>query len=394
MKIAHLISQYYPHIGGAEICVHNVASKLVEMDCEAVVVTTTPPSPDHPDLPYPVERLHPKTNGILARMPRLGGWLLRRQLEKLQKRHSFDLWQVTMGWPIGVHTVRFFKDSGIPCVLRCCGEDIQKVPEINYGYRLDNITDRAIRTAYPQFDAFVALTPTVEQEYLELGIPNDKIRIIPNGADTAGFAMTQPSSELRKRFGAKGKLMILTTGRYHPKKGFDLIPEIASKLKSSGFDFSWVVAGPGTSNLARKYPAAAENGVVCSEDFTRSDSDDAFSLPPKSLVALYKTADVYALPTLVETFGMVLVEAMAAGLPILTTTAPGVDDVIADGETGLKAPPGNPTGFAEALERLLKDNALRNSLGEQAQAEAKARYDWNIVTQSYLDLYKATIDTL
>jgi len=392
MKIAHLISQYYPNIGGAEICVHNVCAELAAAGHEPVVVTTTPsPSGGTPPLPYPIERLHPRTNGLLRRIPFIGQAFLHHKLATLQNKYGFDLWQVTMGWPLGVAAVDFFQKRSIPSVLRCCGEDIQKFPEIGYGYRLDPKVDSKTSDKYPLFDAFVALTPAVEREYLDLGIPENKIDIIPNGADTAKFADTASSEELRAKFAAEGKTLILTTGRYHPKKGFDLIPEIAARLKAKGKNFIWVVAGPGTKRLLEKFPDAAASGVVCSEDFMKPNGVDAFSLPPPSLIELYKTADIYALPTLIETFGMVLVEAMAATLPIVTTTAPGVDDVVKHERTGLKTPTNDTTAFANAIIDLIDNDALRGKLADNALKEARSKYDWGVVTGKYLQLYETTI---
>lgn len=396
MKIAHLIAQFYPNIGGAEICVHNVCRSLKESGHEAVVITTSLPADPAPDLPYKMIHLWNRTCGLLRRIPFIGKFYLHKQLRKLQKEHGFDLWQVTMGYPLGVYAVDFFKKNNIPCILRCCGEDIQKFPQIGYGYRLDENIDSLAKNSYPRFDGLVALTETVKKEYNEMGIEDENIKIIPNGADFAKFAKIRQDKnricEIRKKYNAENKKLILTTGRYHPKKGFDQIPSIAKLLKEKGIDFIWMVAGPKISELRNKFPQCEELGVVCSEDFTKSDSEDAFSLPPDSLVELYCAADIFVLPTLIETFGMVLVEAMAGGLPIVTTDAPGVKDVIDEGVNGLKAETANIEVITNTVEKVLNDKELAEKLSSKALEMAENIYDWKTVTDKYLDFYKQLTD--
>ncbi len=387
MKIAHLIPQFYPVLGGAEICVHSVCQSLAAAGHEAVVVTTTPPPDSEPPLPYTIIRLSRKTGGMFRRLPVMGRQYLLWRLAALQKAHRFDLWQVTMGYYLGVHAVDFFQQEKIPCVLRCCGEDIQTFPEINYGYRLDPTVDEIVKRQYPKFDGFVALTPSVRDEYLALGVNPEKIKIIPNGVDLDRFRRTPPNQSMRKSLaGQEGKL-ILTVGRYHPKKGFDLIPEIAKALKEKKIPFTWLLVGRENDALAAKYPQLGSLGIHIITNTESGNSADSFSLPSTALVELYKTADVFAFPTLLETFGMVLVEAMAAGLPIVTTDAPGVRDVITDGVDGVKVKAGAVHAFADALADVLT-NPRRAAALAAGSRNAAVRYDWKTVTNSYLDFYQ------
>ena len=127
---------------------------------------------------------------------------------------------------------------------------------------------------------------------------------------------------------------------------------------------------------------------MTTENFITSDAD-VFDLPPKQLVELYATADVYVLPTLIETFGMVLVEAMAAGLPIVTTDAPGVCDVIDGDVTGIKTPVGNVELMADKIIELFKDATLIERLSSNALKQALSSYDWDFVTNQYIAFYEA-----
>ncbi len=160
MKIAHLIAQFYPHLGGAEVCIHNVAGYMASEGHDTTVVCTTLPPAKAPECKYRTIHLPARTCGLLRRIPFLGYAHLSWQMRRLQRKFKFDLWQVTMGYPLGCHAWRTLKAMGVPGVLRCCGEDIQVMPEIDYGYRLDRKCDALIRRSYPNYDSYIAITPT------------------------------------------------------------------------------------------------------------------------------------------------------------------------------------------------------------------------------------------
>lgn len=394
MKIAQLIPQFYPHVGGAEVCIHNICSKLSEMGHEAVVITTSKAPENPPNLPYKIEYLWSKTCGMFRRLPWfIGNLYLDYELARLQKKYSFDLWQVTNGWPLGAFAIDFFKAHKIPCVLRCCGDDIQKYEQIQYGVRLNSNVDDVIKKKFPLFSSFVALTNSVKYEYNQLGIPDEKIRIIPNGVNTLKFSKL--SEEKKNKIKANLALdpnypLILTVGRYHPKKGFDIIPKVVELLSQRNIVLNWVVVGRNTKKILENYCKDRNDNIYPIENFSATFSNELFELPPKKLIELYCASDIFVFPTLLETFGMVLVEAMAAGLPIITTDAPGVRDVVIDGKQGLVAPVADEKALADKIETLLKNLSLRQKLS-RTSLESSKKYDWNNVCHQYLDLYKKIV---
>ncbi len=397
VKIAHLIPQFYPYIGGAEVCIHNVCRTLSESGHDAVVITTTPPPKDEPQLPYKIEYLSSRTCGFFRKLPHIVGTAyLKHSLSRLQSKYQFDLWQVTNGWPLGAFAVDFFRKNKIPSVLRCCGDDIQKFPEINYGVRLDKKTDAIIRKKFPLFDGFVALTPSVEEEYARIGISSEKVTQIPNGVHLSKFLpiSKERRDEVRASLGLTEieKPLIITVGRYHPKKGFDSIPRIAKILKGMGVEFNWLIVGRGTSKIKEKYPDCHEDGVFIKDSKGESFSKDAFNLPSQDLIEAYLASDIFALPTLIETFGMVLIEAMAAGLPIVTTDAPGVVHVVDDGVQGYKLPVGSDDKFAKTIAMILSEHSTYERLSAGARSSAQ-KYDWRLVTAKYIDLYSKISET-
>lgn len=390
MKIAHLISQFYPHLGGAEICVHNICSTLAKKGHQAVVVTTVPPTDPPPKVDYEILHLSSKTNGLFRRSPFLASMYLKYSVGRIQKTYGFDLWQVTMGYPLGAYSVDFFRKKNLPCLLRCCGEDIQKMPEIVYGYRLDSKIDAITTEKYRLFDGHVALTKSVLEEYRSIGVAEEKVRIIPNGVDTKRFASVPKHPYFQEKFGLPSETkVLLTVGRHHPKKGYDRIPVMAKKLKEKGLKFIWVIVGRNHQGFDQRFPEARELGIYTLEN-KPEPGEDAFSLPSASLVEMYRSADIFAFPTLLETFGMVLVEAMAAGLPIVTTDAAGVRDVIEHEQNGIKTPVEDIDLFTDYLARLLTDEIYYEQYRRKSLAAAK-RYDWDQITREYMDFYQQLI---
>jgi len=283
----------------------------------------------------------------------------------------------------------------VPLVLRTHGEDIQKDANLNYGLRLDPHLEDLIKETLHKMDRVVALTASVTECYRELEVPNGKIVEIPHGIDVGRFKKRADKWETRKKWELPlDKPLLLTVGRYHPKKGFAIIPKVARILKVRGISFFWLIVGKHTERLD---PLIEQEGVG---DVVRTKREVSFSsplagpaelkLPNDELVELYQCADIFAFPSLLETFGRVLIEAMAVGLPVVTVDAPGCRDVVQHGHSGLLAKPGDIEGFATHISRLIEDENLGRYLIEN-ELQHVEQYDWSIVVEKYEQLYQSLL---
>jgi glycosyltransferase involved in cell wall biosynthesis len=108
-------------------------------------------------------------------------------------------------------------------------------------------------------------------------------------------------------------------------------------------------------------------------------------IPDAALLSVYSLVDVVVLPSVSrrEAFGIVLLEAMASGKPVVATSIPGVCDVVDHGKTGYLVPPRDPIAMAKAIEHILKDAATAKRMGDEGRAIATRRYDWKIICDSY-----------
>lgn len=397
LRIALPTSTFLPALGGVEVGLHNIALRLQKLGHHPVVMI---PAPHYAalqakwSLPYEIISFPPKIWTILRRWPLVGFAILDFWFERVQRKYHFDVWHCTMGWPAGVALVHYAKTRrSIPHLVRCAGEDIQRQAEIGYGARLDPAVDRLVQRWLPQADCLVAMTTTVADEYRLLGVAEARIARIPNGVDLQRLQSPPDQAAARRRFGlAEDERIFLSVGRNHPKKSFITLLEAAALLKQRGMTrFRVVIAGRGATGLrdhARALDVEKESLLL--EQIGDEVTESHFpALPSDTLVALYHSADVFVLPSITETFGIVLVEAMAAGLPVVTTDAPGCRDIVRHGQDGLLVPPAEPIALADAMLQAVVEPA-RSRLSALSLARAQA-FSWDDVVDNYLKLYNKMI---
>ena len=332
MNIALVTSSFFPTIGGAEIAVHQEALNLLKLGHRVVVFAPYRVTHYKHRLPYSVIPFWPKTFAVAIKYPRGGQLNMRLQLVPYVRSGFFDVWHVQVGYPAGYSILPLIRQMSLPAVLTCQGKDIQKDLQSNYGFRLNSDTEDRIEETVRSFPIVTSVSETVEKEYLALGVKPDRIRSVPNGVDVDRLSCQMNRAEIRKRHGiGMDEKLVLTVGRNHPKKGVRFLVEAAAQLRRrTTLSFRILFVGRGVSELQRLVQSpGVESCVSTLEQIDSLETDDEIgSLPSKALIELYQAADVFVLPSLIETFGMVLAEAMACGLPIVTTDAPGCRDVI------------------------------------------------------------------
>lgn len=204
------------------------------------------------------------------------------------------------------------------------------------------------------------------------GIDPARCAVIPNWtADAAHLGLPVPDPAQVPA--------ILFLGWVERDKGvFDLL-EAASRLRARGApEFRVIIAGGG-GGLERARALAASLGLADRVEFTGWIS-------PARCVGLFADSAIFALPSLVESLPNSMIEAMAAGRPVVVTPVGGIPGVIRDGENGLIIPPRDPERLAEALGRLLSDPGLRDRLGRAARADARVGFTPEAAAERLLDL--------
>jgi phosphatidyl-myo-inositol alpha-mannosyltransferase len=197
--------------------------------------------------------------------------------------------------------------------------------------------------------------------------------IIPNGVDLERFAAAEPYEELRD-----GTLNILFVGRFEERKGLIHLLKAYHRLRKRKVDARLLVIGAGPKE--REYRRFVGLRGIRDVEFLGRVSDD-------EKVRYFASADIYCAPnTGQESFGIVLLEAMAAGVPIVASDIHGFKNVIQRDVQGILVEPKNPRAFAAALYALARDADLRHELGEAGRARAP-EFTWDRVTERIVDYY-------
>lgn len=205
--------------------------------------------------------------------------------------------------------------------------------------------------------------------------------IIPNGIDLNRFGKTvdthHPGAEPNK------KVTILFVGRLDRRKGFFNLLEAFINIKSAYPQARLQVVGPFEPKHYRPYQKIAQARGVTDIDFVGYVS-------PEELPTFYHQADIFCAPSIgFESFGIVLLEAMAAGLPIVASNIAGYRSIITDGVEGLLVAPGQPAPLAKALEQLLNRPHLRHKMGQRGRLKAN-QYSWDLIVDKTLKVYEDT----
>ena len=220
-----------------------------------------------------------------------------------------------------------------------------------------------------------------EKEMLEThyGVPPQRVSVVPCGVDTARFRpLDRP--RVRRHLGIPIKeRVVLFVGRIEPLKGIDVLLRAVSHLDG---EFRVLVIGGDGKDLGRKGELSAlATQLNIAEKVTFLDA-----IPHADLPLYYNAADVCVVPSYYESFGLVAVEAMACGVPVIASRVGGLKETVQDGQTGYLVPWLCPEPFAERLDLLLNNEPLRRSLGREARAAAE-RFRWSEVAARVEDVY-------
>ncbi len=218
-------------------------------------------------------------------------------------------------------------------------------------------------------------------------VPSHKIQVIHNGVDINKF---QPTADKRRAKLAVGldpdDPAIVSVGRLYARKGlFTLIESILAVIKRFP-NAKFIISGKGQSDEMNKLISHAEAiGVKNIIKFTGYT-------PDKELPKLYQAADVFAFSTFYEHHPFSVLEAMATGLPVVTTTVGGIPETIDSGENGFLVKPFNTRQFGEKILYLLDHPAEAQEMGRKARQTVEQQLDWRIVVKEAIKVYDRVLD--
>ena len=229
---------------------------------------------------------------------------------------------------------------------------------------------------------------TCSDEVFELkamGVAPDRISIAPCGVDLTLFSGSRP-----KRLGGH---RILSVGRLVPRKGVEVVIRSLPLLRDAGFDDVelLIVGGAGDAAATESDTEAQRLQSVAAALGVGQQVTFRGQVPRDAMPGIFLDADAVVCTPWYEPFGIVPLEAMACGVPVVAAAVGGLTDTVVDQVTGLLVPPRDPAATAAALARLLGNPGLGRTLGRAGRQRARARYSWDRVAAETENAYKQTL---
>jgi glycosyltransferase involved in cell wall biosynthesis len=397
MKILQVVHGYYPSIGGSQWLAQSLAERLVSRYGDQVTVFTTVAYDMEyfwrggRALPVGVEQI----NGVTVRrfpvFNRLS-WLRMALAGAAYRLHlPYNDWlRAIQNGPIVLGMTQAVATSGADVVFATAfpllhmhyalaGAQRAGIPIVFLGAL--HVADawgydrEMIYRAIQQADAYIAHT-TFERDYLVgRGTQADKIVVIGAGVDADAFASAD-GVEVRQRYGWGDAPLVGTMGKQTARKRFDVLLKAMPHVWAARPEVHLFIAGaagpfsPHIKSLIDTFPAEWQVRITVISDFEETEKS-----------ALLAACDVFALPSVHESFGIAFAEAWACGKPVIGARVGAISSVIDDGNDGVLVNVDDPQDLARAILELLADQERRARLGRTGQERVLENYTWDVVTE-------------
>ncbi len=346
MKIA-MVGQFPPHFGGVGVHIHTLSKKLVEEGHEVYVITY--PHKEIKD----IDGIHViGTKGL--NIPGVRGLMFKKNakkaLENLLKKEDIDIIHGHYLFPAGAAAVEVGKKHNIKTYVTAHGSDMFEL------YKSQPWIRSTIRNVLKGADGVFAVSNALKHEIVATGVVGiaDKIRLSWNSVDIDRFSPKQ-NTTFKDENKLTDKPIVMFVGNLIKRKNVDSLLE-AKKIANSDYYLVVVGDGPLYKNLTKKVKEENIRDVI----FTGSRSDVENIIP---------SCDVLILPSFSESFGLVLIEALACGKPVIGSDVGGITEIIND-DVGLFVNPNKVSSIAKAIDTMVNDEQLRLVLSMNARNRA------------------------
>jgi glycogen synthase len=389
MKILMISWEYPPKIvGGISRVVYDLAHKLSEDENNEVHVVTLW---DHGAKEFEKE----------------GNVYVHRVFTYNVQPYNFEMWVLQMNYAIIEYCIRLINEYGkfdiihahdwIVCYAATVIKHAYTIPcvatvhatEHGRNWGIHNDTQRYIHNV-EWFLTYEAWKVIVNSHYMKnevnsiFSLPDDKVRIIPNGVDHNKFNGVERDLEFRRKYALDKEKIVFFVGRLVNEKGVQILIDAVPKIISHYYDTKVIIAGKGPEleNLKTKTRWMNISDKVY---FTGYISDE-------DLAKLYKCADIAVFPSLYEPFGIVALEGIVAGANVVVSDTGGLGEIINHGVDGMKSFTGNANSLADSIIEILYNSERAEDMKKEAIAKVKNIYNWDIIAKSTMDVYKEVLE--
>lgn len=374
-----ITSFFLPYIGGIEYAVYHLSKEVSKLGVEVDVITPFPrESMDDENLNFKVHRLKPSvrlSKGFFC--PTLLPYLLRQE---------YDVYHLHLPFHFGGEITALCSIIKKTPIIATHHQDwISQNAVLNGFYK---VYDRVFTSWILDKASLITATTKARAESSHV-LKNylDKTVVLRFGVDTNSFYPGCGGAELRRKMNLEDKKIVLFVGkldRQHRYKGLDYLIEAFRDVISDINNAVLVVVGSG--ELLHFYKKMVQKkGIEKNVVFAGGASNE-------ELPMFYDMCDVFVLPSLNESYGIVLVEAMACGKPVISTNLPGPAEVVLGGECGALVEPKNIEDLRRKILRILGDTDYSNKVGRRNAEYVRREYKWEEITTNLKGLYDEVVE--
>ena len=270
-----------------------------------------------------------------------------------------------------------------------------KVEQLGTAY---NASSWVERTAYENADGVIAVSASMREDVHSLyGVPSGKIRVIHNGIDLNQYRPKPDPAVLAKYQVDPGRPFVLFVGRITRQKGIIHLVEAIKSIRP-GVQVVLCAGAPDTPEIGREMAERVERARLETENPIVWIPE---IVPKAEIIALYTHASLFVCPSVYEPFGIINLEAMACGTPVVASAVGGIIEVVVPGKTGLLVPvdarggadfePKDPArfaaDFAEAINKLLDDPDRLKEMGARSRERVEHFFSWTSIARWTMDFY-------
>lgn len=387
MKILMLSWEYPPRVvGGISRVVHDLSHKLVQEGHDVTVVTYRDGNvpyieDDNGVMVYRVDNFMISSNNLIDWTMQLNFNMIAKVGEIIAEKGSFDVIHAH-DWLVAYAAKTLKTAYRIPLVCTIHATEAGR----NSGIRDEQqryINDTEWMLTYESSEVIVNSNYMRSELQRLFGLPYEKINVIPNGVNLNMYDGIEKDYDFRRRYAMDNEKIILFMGRLVYEKGIQTLIAAMPKILNHYHDAKLLIAGKGgmIDELRNQVNYLGLGNKVYFTGYLGS----------KDVQRMYKCADVSVFPSTYEPFGIVALEAMLSGTPVVVSDVGGLNEIVDHGVNGMKSYAGNANSLADSILALLFDQKLCDTVTKNAISKVKDEYNWTKITKNTHFAYEKAI---
>lgn len=387
MKILMLTWEYPPRIvGGIARVVNDLSKRLIKDGHEVTVVTyregNAPYFEDDKGVKvYRIDNYIINPNNFIDWIMQMNFNMVAKASEIIAKEGKFDVIHAH-DWLVAYAAKTLKNSYDTPIVSTIHATESGR----NSGIHDETqryINDTEWMLTYESTEVIVNSNYMKRELQSLFGLPFEKINVVPNGININMFSGIERDYEFRRQYALDNEKIILFMGRLVYEKGIQHLISAMPKILQRYHDAKLVIVGKGgmTDELKAQVSSMGIENKVYFTGYMDS----------KQVCKMYKCADVSVFPSTYEPFGIVALEAMLSGTPVVVSDIGGLNEIVEHGENGMKSYAGNPNSIADSILSLLYNPQLSQEVVKKAKNMVKSEYNWAKIAQDTHFTYQKAI---